>query len=143
MTLTQHLAITGIAAAALSPFWSGGEILLFSIGSVLIDVDHYFLYIQRRRRFDIRGMFRYYEELWKIEKTIPYVGLCLFHTAEFFLLVGVLAFIYPLLVPLAVGLIFHFAADFFDLQRKGIPFIRAYSVIEHLIRRRAKGYPYY
>ena len=62
MTLTQHLAVTGVAAAALSPFLNGEEILLFSAGSVLIDVDHYLLYVQRTQRLDIRGMFRYFDE---------------------------------------------------------------------------------
>ncbi|ABQ28157.1 hypothetical protein [Geotalea uraniireducens] len=143
MKLTQHLAVTGIAAAARFPFRSGEQILLFSVGSVLIDVDHYFLYIRRTGRFDVRGMFRYFEELWKIEKDIPYVGLCLFHTFDFFLAVGLLAFHYPVMLSLLAGLLFHFVVDLFDLVRKGVPFIRAYFLLEHLIRRRDKGYPYY
>lgn len=142
MKLSQHLAVTGIAAAALLPVWNE-EILLFSVGSVLIDVDHYLLYIRRTGRFDIRGMFRYFEELWKIEKNIPYVGLCLFHTFDFFLAVGVLSLHYPALQPLLAGLLFHFAVDMIDLVRKGVPFIRAYFLLEHLIRRKGKGYPYY
>lgn len=143
MTLTQHLAVTGVAAAALYPFLSGEEILLFSAGSVLIDVDHYLLYVQRTRRFDIRGMFRYFEELLPIQKTIPYVGLCLFHTVDFFLLVGILASFHPFLLPLLAGLLFHFAFDLVYLQRKGVPFIRPYFLVEHAIRRRAEGYPWY
>jgi hypothetical protein len=143
LTLNQHLAITGIAAAALAPFLSTEEILIFAVGSVLIDVDHYFLYIQRTRRFDIRGMFRWFEELWKIEKTIPYVGLCLFHTIDFFLLVCFLALSHPLLLPLLAGLLFHFVIDLYDLNRKGVHFIRPFFLLEHLIRRRDKKYPYY
>jgi len=143
MTLTQHIAVTGVAAAALAPFVSGGEILLFAAGGVLIDVDHYLLYIQRTRRFDVRGMFRYFAELQPIQKTIPYVGLCLFHTFDFFLIVGILALFHPLLIPLLAGFLFHFAVDLVDLQRKGVPFIRPYFIVEHLIRRRAAGYPWY
>lgn len=143
MTLTQHLAVTGVAAALLSPVLSGGEILIFSAGSVLIDVDHYLLYVQRTRRFDIRGMFRYFADLLPIQKTIPYVGLCLFHTVDFFLLVGILAFHYPILVPLLAGFLFHFAFDLIDLHRKEVPFIRPFFLLEHAIRRRADGYPWY
>ena len=143
MTLSQHMALTGIAAAALSPFRGGAEILVFAAGSVLIDVDHYFLYIQRTRRYDINGMFRYFAELLPIQKTIPYVGLCLFHTVDFFLLVGVLALFHPLFFPFLAGCLFHFIADLIDLHRKGVPFIRPYFLIEHAIRRRSDGYPWY
>lgn len=143
MTLTQHLAVTGVAAAALSPFLNGEEILFFATGSVLIDVDHYLLYVQRTRRLDIRGMFRYFDELLPIQKTIPYVGLCLFHTVDFFLLVGILALFHQFLIPLLAGLLFHFAFDLAYLHRKGVPFIRPYFLVEHAIRRRAEGYPWY
>ncbi|WP_243370111.1 hypothetical protein [Geotalea sp. SG265] len=143
MTLNQHLAITGVAAAALLSFWSKMEIALFCVGGILIDVDHYLCYIRRTRRLSVAGMFRYFEELWKIEHGIPYYGLCLFHTVDFFLLVALAAFYYPLLIPLLAGLLFHFAVDLFDLLRKKIPFIRAYFLVEHLIRRRQKGYPFF
>jgi hypothetical protein len=143
MTLTQHLVITGVAAAALSPLMDGREILVFAAGGVLIDVDHYLLYIQRTRRFDVRGMFRYFAALQPIQKTVPYVGLCLFHTIDFFLLVGILALFHPLLIPLLAGFLFHFAVDLLDLQRKGVPFIRPFFLLEHFIRRRAEGYPWY
>jgi hypothetical protein len=143
MTLTQHLAVTGVAAAALSPFLNGEEILLFSAGSVLIDVDHYLLYVQRTQRWDIRGMFRYFDELQPVQKTIPYVGLCLFHTVDFFLLVGILAFFHPVLLPLLAGFLFHFTVDLIDLYRKGVPFIRPFFLLEHVIRRRSEGYPWY
>ncbi|MBI1919460.1 MAG: hypothetical protein HYS23_00105 [Geobacter sp.] len=143
MTLNQHLALTGLAAAALLPFRSGEEIILFSVGSVLIDVDHYFLYIQRTGRFDVRGMFRWFVGLWKVEKSIPYAGLCIFHTFEFFILVVLLALAWPLLFALLAGLIFHFLVDLAYLINKGIPFIRPYFLIEHFIRRRDPKYPYY
>ena len=143
MTLTQHLTLTGLAAAALAPIWGVPEIALFSIGGVLIDVDHYFLYIQRRRNLSVSGMFRYFRELQPIERTIPYVGLCLFHTVDFFVLLGVLAYFFPLLSALLAGCLYHFCLDLFDLRRKGIMLIRPFFLVEHLIRRRSKDYPWY
>lgn len=143
MTLTRHLAATGVAAAALAPWLSGSELLLFSAGGVLIDVDHYFLYVVRTGRFDIRGMFRYFAYLQQIEQTIPYAGLCLFHTIDFFLLVVISAAFYPPLLPLLGGLLFHFFIDLADLWRKQVLFIRPYFLVEHAIRRRRPGYPHY
>ena len=143
MTLTQHVALTGIASAALAPIAGGTEILLFAIGGVLIDTDHYLLYIYRRRNLSIRGMFRYFEELQPIQSTIPYVGLCIFHTIDFFILLAVLAYFHPVFSYLLAGCLFHFAIDLYDLRRKKIIFIRPYFLLEHFIRRRAKGYPWY
>jgi len=143
MTLTQHLALTGAAAAALSPVLSGAELGLFAVGGVLIDVDHYLLYIQRRRSLSVPGMFRYFRELEPIQSGIPYVGLCIFHTVDFFILLGVLAIFHPLFLYLLAGCLFHFCLDLFDLKRKGVLTIRPFFLMEHLIRRRSKGYPWY
>lgn len=143
MTLAQHLTLTGIAAVALAPKLGAEEIVLFAIGAVLIDVDHYFLYVQRRRDLSIMGMFRYFEELQPIQRTIPYVGLCVLHTIDFFALLAVLSYFYPMVWNLLGGCLFHFVLDLIDLRRKGVLSIRPYFLIEHLIRRRAKGYPWY
>ena len=143
MTLAQHLALTGVAAAALTPVMGVGGIALFAVGSVLIDVDHYLLYIQRRKSFSVVGMFRYFHELQPIQSSIPYVGLCIFHTIDFFILIGVLAIYYPIFFPLLVGLLYHFCLDLYDLKGKCILTIRPFFLMEHLIRRRSKGYPWY
>ena len=143
MTLTQHAVLTGVAAVGLAPLLDGESLALFAAGSILIDVDHYLLYIQRTHRFDIGGMFRYFADLQPIQKTIPYVGLCIFHTVDFFLLVALLSCFQPLFIPLLAGLLFHFMIDILDLYRKGVQFIRPYFILEHVIRRRKKGYPWY
>jgi len=143
MTLGQHLAFTGVAGALLLPFRPLQEILIFGASAILIDVDHYLLYIVRRRRYDIKGMFRYYDELQPIQHTIPYVGLCLFHTVDVLLLMGLLAWFFPLFRPVVAGMLFHHLLDIIDLVRNGVPFIRAIFLVEHFIRRRMKGYPFY
>ena len=143
MTLVRHLAYTGAASAVLLPFRSGTEVLLFAAAGILIDADHYLVYVMRRRDASIRGMFRYFEELQAIEKTVPYFGLCLFHTADVLLLVGILAWFFPLFRPVIAGMLFHLLLDTIDLLRKGISFIRPFFLVEHFIRRRDKGYPYF
>lgn len=143
MTLTQHVALTGLAAAALAPILDAEQLTFFAIGGVLIDVDHYLLYIVRRRSFSVRGMFRYFAELQPIQTTIPYVGLCIFHTLDFFIFLGLLALIYPPINYLLAGCLFHFAIDLLHLRRKKVIFIRPFFLVEHFIRRRTKGYPWY
>ncbi len=143
MNLKQHLAATGAASAALIPICEPTGILLFACGSILIDVDHQLFYFNRTGRYDVSGMFRYFRE--NVDEnlaSIPYLGVCIFHTIEFFLLVTVLSFYFPLLDYLLAGLIFHILLDIYDLIRLKVPFIRAYSLIEHLIRKRQSGYPF-
>jgi len=143
MNLNKHLVATGIAVAVIHSRGSLAELLTFSIGSVLIDVDHLLFYYIRKRRCDISGMFRYFrEDVDKHLDSIPYLGVCIFHTAEFFLAIAMLAVFFPILWFLFAGLTFHILLDICDMIRLNIPFIRAYSLTEHLIRRRRPGYPY-
>ncbi len=143
MTLTKHLVATGIAAALLAPRSTVTELLLFGCGSVLIDVDHLLFYYIRRRRWDVRGMFRFFrEDVDQHLDDIPYLGVCVFHTAEFFLAVAALGAALPHFRFLLYGLAYHMVLDIYDLVRLKIPFIRAYSLVEHLIRRRQPGYPF-
>ena len=143
MTLKQHLVATGIAVAVIHSRGSLAELLTFSIGSILVDVDHLLFYYIRKGRYDIGGMFRYFrEEVDKHLDSIPYLGVCVFHTSEFFLAIALLAVYFPMLWFLFAGLTFHIILDICDMIRLKIPFIRAYSLIEHCIRRRRPGYPY-
>ncbi len=143
MTLTQHLAATGVAAAIIAPRCSALELLIFACGSVLIDADHLIFYYTRRKSWDVAGMFRYFrEDVDKHLDAIPYLGVCIFHTAEFILAVALLSQPFPLIRLILLGMIFHLLLDTFDLIRLKIPFIRAYSLAEHLIRRRRPGYPF-
>lgn len=119
------------------------ETVIFCAGSVLIDVDHQLFYFIRTGRTDISGMFRFFrEEVDDHLDSIPYLGVCIFHTVEFFLAVALLTIFFPPMQYLLAGLIFHMILDIYDLVRLKIPFIRAYSLLEHLIRRRIKGYPF-
>ena len=143
MNLKQHLIATGAVSAALLPFNNPAGILLFACGSILIDVDHQIFYYKKTGKYDVSGMFRYFREV--VDRnlySIPYLGVCIFHTVEFFLFVALISYYIPPIQYLLAGLIFHILLDIYDLARLKVPFIRAYSLIEHLIRRRQSGYPF-
>lgn len=143
MNLKQHLTATALAAVPLLAYSSSLETAVFCAGSILIDVDHQIFYFFRTGRLDISGMFRYFrEDVDKHLYSIPYLGVCIFHTVEFFLAIALLSVFFPLFKYLLAGLIFHIILDIYDLIRLKVPFIRAYSLFEHLIRRRTKGYPF-
>lgn len=143
MNLKQHLTATALVSVPLLAYGSSLETAVFCAGSILIDVDHQIFYFVRTGRLDIAGMFRYFkEDVDKHLYSIPYLGVCIFHTVEFFLTVALLSLYFPLLKYLLAGLVFHISLDIYDLIRLKVPFIRAYSLTEHLIRRRIKGYPF-
>jgi hypothetical protein len=142
MTLKQHLLATGVVVAAMAPFSGVAEMAIFSAGSILIDVDHYFFYVQRSRRWDVGGMFSYFRSVDKNLMKIPYLGVCIFHTADFFLIVAIISAFFHPLIYLFCGLLFHLLLDIVDMVRLKCPFLRAYSLAEHLLRRKTPGYPF-
>jgi hypothetical protein len=143
MNLTAHAKATGVAALCLLPFWTGVQLLGFAVGSILIDVDHYLFYVCRRRRFDVKGMFAYFDDLQELQHRIPYAGICILHTVEFYLLVFVLSRFYPFFTPVFIGMLYHFGLDLIHLHRHRFLTGRAFFIPEHLIRvRRYKGYPF-
>ncbi|MBI4690375.1 MAG: hypothetical protein HY754_08940 [Nitrospirae bacterium] len=144
MTLAQHVKLTAVASLILLPFWNGIQLFWFCVGSILIDVDHYIYYVLRRKRFGIKEMFEYHDNLWSQKNKIPYAGICIFHTIDFFILIGILSFFFPFLLYLLIGLIFHFIIDIVFLYKHNYFWGRAFFFIEHLIRkRRHAGYPYF
>ena len=117
MTLKQHSMITAAASIVLIPFWNWMQIAVFAVGSILIDIDHYLFFVLRQKKFGIKAMFDYHDSLFKKKDQIPYAGICVFHTLDFFLLVGILSIFFPILIFLLSGLVFHFLIDLFHLYR--------------------------
>ncbi|HEY6007208.1 MAG TPA: hypothetical protein VIU40_02725 [Geobacteraceae bacterium] len=144
MNLTTHAKATGVAALCLLPVWGAAQLLCFAVGSILIDVDHYIFYVFRRRRFDVRGMFAYFEDLQEVQHRIPYAGICIFHTVEFYLLVYLLSLRYSLFTPVFIGMLYHFVLDLIHLRRHRFLTGRAFFILEHFVRvRRYQGYPFF
>lgn len=147
ISLSGHVKITAAASLILLPLLGLKQAALFAAGSVLIDIDHYIYYVQRCGKFGLRGMFRFHDELFLNRGRIPYAGICIFHTVDFFVLTALAAaFVHGDLYFFLFGLLFHFFIDIITLSKHDYVFGRAFFVIEHLIRarrHRKRGYPYY
>ena len=147
MKLVEHVKYTAIVSVVLVFFWNIKHLLLFIIGSILIDTDHYLFYSFQFKRLSIRKMFEYYTEwLPRVKHKIPYGGICIFHTVEIFFLVAIAAIKMHMLVYLLMGMLFHFILDSISLYQNQCLFSRAYSIVEHLIRSKKyekDGYPLY
>ena len=90
-------------------------LLIILASSVLIDVDHWFLYVVEKKGLSIRKAYD-----WCV-----YVGshkhrnkgkqyLCIFHTIEFFTLMFILSFYSQIIFYITIGCSFHFFIDLID-----------------------------
>ena len=139
MSLKEHIAYGGAASAALAPVF-GWKAVLFFLGSIFIDADHYidFLYFGRFRDWSVEHMFRYHKLIGKWKHRPDICALEAFHTAEF--LIGLL--LAGLFLPstgvllLLAGMLFHLVLDLVRLSEWGVVKIRALSFTEYVIRAR-------
>ena len=86
MTLKQHMTITTVLTVLLGFFWKNSlGVLLFWLGGIFVDVDHYFDYV--RETGDVSISLRRMEELFLNLKEKKFYGL--FHSYEL-VLIGLL-----------------------------------------------------
>ncbi len=114
-------------------------ILLFLTGAIFIDIDHYFLYIIKKKDFNFFKAYKYFrhqlrkEKLRKFEK--PKKLLFIFHTIEFFIFLLILAFFLSFFWPFLLGCLFHETIDLInDSFKQNRKYIKAYSLIFYIIK---------
>ncbi len=137
MCLRKHIIYSIIPTIMLAPF-VGIQALVFFAGAILIDADHYLQYILKFNDFSVKGMFDYTSSVVSYveseNKRSPYLGLCLFHTVEFFILLSILSFYSIIARYLLLGILFHMVLDIIFLHRREALFTRAFSLVEYFIR---------
>jgi hypothetical protein len=145
--LRDHVLLGGAAALAAAPVLGIRASGVFWLSSVLIDVDHYldFVYRSRFTEWTPQKMFQFHQTLLRRVHDPDFLGLSLFHTIEWFLLVGIVgAWSGSVLVFAAMlGMVFHLSLDFAYLATHRALTARALSLVEYFIRRRAivhRGY---
>ncbi|MEM3405611.1 MAG: hypothetical protein QW117_01415 [Candidatus Pacearchaeota archaeon] len=117
-----------------------GEIfpyIIIFLSSVLIDIDHYFIYVYRKKDFSLLNSWRWHMMLNKNEKErnkeIPFLHI--FHTFEFILLTFILSFFFKIFLWIFFGLIFHSFLDLKDMKRRKLYNTREYLLIKALLKR--------
>ena len=111
MTLKQHATITTVLSLLLGIFWKNYlGVLLFWLGGIFIDVDHYLDYISETG--DMRISLRRMEEFFLNLKEKKFY--CILHSYELILIVLLLNFFYvksEYLYGLIAGLATHIILD--------------------------------
>lgn len=127
--LPKHHIVLGLSFVLV--FWMiyplglfNASIIFFS--SVLIDVDHYFLYIVKKKDFSLRRAYKYFVKLGGKEKrnkkrdSLPFWRKLnedfIFHRAEFLVVIAILGIFIKAFWFMLIGLIFHLTMDFISMR---------------------------
>lgn len=135
--IRDHVLVGGLTAILFAPLLGFPGSLAFWAANILIDLDHYLRFLQYAgfRPFEIRAMFQYNEEVFEKRYRADFLGLEVFHTAEFIILFGVVAFsVFSFLQPVFWGMLFHIVVDLIHLSRFRMLTKRAHSIIEYFYR---------
>ena len=88
-----HVAASAIISALLHPFFGWIGAIMIMAGGVLIDIDHYFSYIMRYKKWNIQECYRFYSRQVDAVDFSENEGILLiFHTIEFLSLAIFLSF---------------------------------------------------
>lgn len=127
-----HAAQGAVSAALLYPFM-GSDAIIFGLTVFFVDLDHIIPFVRDCKSLNIRRFFEYH----RVVPEIPdYLALAWFHTLEFFLLLFALGFWRHQFWVMLAACLFHISFDVVKAFQMGKPNIRAFSVVEYLIRRK-------
>ncbi|MFC1741653.1 hypothetical protein ACFL3V_03905 [Nanoarchaeota archaeon] len=108
MKFAPHFFSSIALTAVLYPFFGWASLMAF-VGGFIVDIDHYFYFVLRKRSLSPRGAWKYYYER-KLMADRPMINI--FHTAEAFVAVGVFALFSTPAMILAAGFLMHMILDF-------------------------------
>lgn len=133
MDVPSHFFITSLVSIALFPFLGYFSLIIIA-GGVLIDIDHYFWYMYKFRKF---GLIKAY----KFHQSNPFLGenvIHIFHTAEFMALCIILSLSSATVFLFTIGLIIHHILDailiYYSCECDG----RVISLTSYFIKRALK-----
>ncbi len=105
--------------------------LLIFLSSFLFDVDHYIVYVLKKKEFSLNKAYYYFEE--KIHKKENWDYLLIFHNIEFFIFLFILALFFQFFLFLLIGLLFHFLLDLVEDITQDEFDDRNFSIIHQII----------
>jgi len=137
MKVSVHAASTGIISLLILVTVNWHSAVLFFIGGVLIDIDHYLNYAIRKRDLSLIRAYNWHLKILKEIRANPekYMVFHVFHSIEFMLLVLVISYFFNNYF-LLLGVGFHSLLDMIESFRCRTPSVRKLSFIQYLIVKR-------
>lgn len=105
------LGILFILILSLTNLFTPLQLILILAASILIDTDHWFVYVKRKKDFSIKQAYNFFYSLRKTKS--KHTFLCIFHTIEFFIILGLLSLKSQFFFLVFLGCIFHLVTDIF------------------------------
>ena len=111
MKTWAHFLVSSILAAIFFRIY-GWTVLFILVGGVLIDIDHYFWYIYKFKKFNLLECYDYFIDGMDKNRVMKNAGILLvLHTIEVLVLALLLSFYSKLMLMFAVGLLSHYLLD--------------------------------
>ena len=134
MDAPVHFVTSAALAAALYPFF--GWMSAFAlVGGFLIDIDHYFWFVHKTRRYGFKDCYNFYLDPHKEGDYFRHKDAFLaFHTIEIPVLLIALSFVHVAFLTVLAGLLLHFMLDaVYRIRKLKMLFITPPSAIAYLI----------
>jgi len=124
------------------------NILAFSLGSILIDSDHYLYYVFKKRDLNPKKAYLWFMERTRKLKELPLIEqkeykriFLIFHGMEAWLIFGLSSLYFPIIAFILSGFLFHMLFDWADIFEKNYgwdAFFGRFSWIYALLKDRKK-----
>ena len=139
----QHALIGIIVAIMLSimglplPY-----IVLIVMVSIFIDIDHFFYYIIKFKKYNPFKMNKYFRRYERLRNSTTMLPIFIFHNFETIIILLILSFIFPIMFYVLIGVLLHMIMDWIVMPTKKYPMIIKLSLILVLLenRRRKNGH---
>jgi len=113
------IVFTTVLYSLFSPIISIFGLLIIFLSSFLVDVDHYFYYVYKKRNLNLISAYKWYVKnarkfrfMPKEERRQVYLGFYIFHGIEPLVILFFLGFyLSPIFNFLLIGLLFHLFTD--------------------------------
>ena len=133
MKFIGHLAISPITIL-LYPIFGVNTLIIF-LASMAIDLDHIYLVI-KERAFSYKKIKFLSDNLHLMYKKNPKNAFkdifYLFHTVELNILILILGYLFPALIYISLGFIFHIICDIIHHKINNLPILRWLFFIESM-----------
>lgn len=139
MKTSVHLVVSLILAVLLYPLFNW-KVLLIIVGGVLIDIDHYFWYVCKYKKFSLLDCYYHYIiPLEKNDKSKNIGILMIFHTVEFLFIMVFLSFFIEYALVFTIGLLVHYLLDLIFLYGFAKRFIADHSIIHWIFKHKLES----
>ena len=131
MNIWVHFLTSLILALILYPIFKW-KVLFILMGGFLIDIDHYFWYIYKFRKFNLFGCRKYFIDNNNIKEQTG--GLLIFHTIEFLIASIILSFYFKFMLIFTIGILSHYFLDLLNYYFFMKRFVLNHSIISWLYK---------